>query len=80
MVMGLIFLLYADMFALKMNLSPDQSIRLYCILVCTHGIQKQFLAVILQPVALALRKVLRKDTLRKLKVKLCETQKLQTIN
>ena len=58
MVMGLIFLLYADMFAIKMNLSPDQVLGSIVFLAV-------FAAVIVTPVALALRKVLRKDTPKK---------------
>lgn len=66
MVMGLIFLLYADMFAIKMNLSPDQVLGSIVFLSVTHGIPEAvFAAVIVTPVALALRKVLRKDTPKK---------------
>ena len=66
MVMGLIFLLYADMFAVKMNLSPDQVLGSIVFLSVTHGIPEAvFAAVIVTPVALALRKVLRKDTPKK---------------
>lgn len=66
MVMGLIFLLYADMFALKMNLSPDQVLGSILFLSATHGIPEAvFAAVIVTPVAMALRKVLRKDKPKK---------------
>ena len=66
MVMGLIFLLYADMFALKMNLSPDQVLGSILFLSVTHGIPEAvFAAVIVTPVAMALRKVLRKDKPKK---------------
>ena len=69
MVMGLIFLLYGDMFALKMNLSPDQVLGSIVFLSVTHGIPEAvFAAVIVTPVAMALRKVLRKDTSKKSKV------------
>ena len=55
-----------NMFAVKMNLSPDQVLGSIVFLSVTHGIQKQFFAaVIVTPVALALRKVLRKDTPKK---------------
>ena len=68
MVMGLIFLLYADMFAVKMNLSPDQVLGSIVFLSVTHGIPEAvFAAVIVTPVAMALRKVLRKDTPKKSK-------------
>ena len=68
MVMGLIFLLYADMFALKMNLSPDQVLGSILFLSATHGIPEAvFAAVIVTPVAMALRKVLRKDKPKKTK-------------
>jgi len=68
MVMGLIFLLYADMFALKMNLSPDQVLGYILFLSATHGIPEAvFAAVIVTPVAMALRKVLRKDKPKKTK-------------
>lgn len=68
MVMGLIFLLYADMFAIKMNLSPDQVLGSIVFLSVTHGIPEAvFAAVIVTPVALALRKVLRKDKPKKTK-------------
>ncbi|MDU7872789.1 MAG: ECF transporter S component [Veillonella sp.] len=68
MVMGLIFLLYADMFALKMNLSPDQVLGSIVFLSVTHGIPEAvFAAVIVTPVAMALRKVLRKDAPKKTK-------------
>ena len=68
MVMGLIFLLYADMFALKMNLSPDQVLGSVVFLSVTHGIPEAvFAAVIVTPVAMALRKVLRKDAPKKTK-------------
>ncbi len=68
MVMGLIFLLYADMFALKMNLSPDQVLGSILFLSATHGIPEAvFAAVIVTPVAMALRKVLRKDAPKKTK-------------
>lgn len=70
MVMGLIFLLYADMFAIKMNLSPDQVLGSIVFLSVTHGIPEAvFAAVIVTPVALALRKVLRKDKPKKTKGK-----------
>ena len=66
--MGLIFLLYADMFAVKMNLSPDQVLGSIVFLSVTHGIPEAvFAAVIVTPVAMALRKVLRKDTPKKSK-------------
>ena len=68
MVMGLIFLLYADMFALKMNLNPDQVLGSIVFLSVTHGIPEAvFAAVIVTPVAMALRKVLRKDAPKKTK-------------
>lgn len=68
MVMGLIFLLYADMFAFKMNLSPDQVLGTIVVLSVTHGIPEAiFAGVIVTPVALALRKMLRKDTPKKVK-------------
>ena len=68
MVMGLIFLLYGDMFALKMNLSPDQVLGSILFLSVTHGIPEAvFAAVIVTPVAMALRKVLRKDKPKKTK-------------
>ena len=52
MVMGLIFLLYADMFAIKMNLSPDQVLGSIVFLSVTHGIPEAvFAAVIVTPVA-----------------------------
>ncbi len=67
-IMGLIFLLYADMFALKMNLSPDQVLGSVVFLSVTHGIPEAvFAAVIVTPVAMALRKVLRKDAPKKTK-------------
>ena len=68
MVMGLICLLYGDMFALKMNLSPDQVLGSILFLSATHGIPEAvFAAVIVTPVAMALRKVLRKDKPKKTK-------------
>ena len=68
MVMGLIFLLYADMFALKMNLSPDQVLGSILFLICyTWYSRGCFAAVIVTPVAMALRKVLRKDKPKKTK-------------
>jgi len=68
MVMGLIFLLYADMFAVKMNLSPDQVLGSIVFLSVTHGIPEAiFAGVIVTPVAMALRKVLRKDVPKKTK-------------
>ena len=48
------------MFAIKMNPKPRSSIRLYCILICYAWYSRScFAAVIVTPVALALRKVLR---------------------
>ena len=68
MVMGLIFLLYADMFAFRMNLSPDQVLGTIVVLSVTHGIPEAiFAGVIVTPVALALRKMLRKDAPKKVK-------------
>ncbi|MFR6482453.1 MAG: hypothetical protein ACLUPK_03545 [Veillonella sp.] len=69
MVMGLNLLLYADMFALKMNLSPDQVLGSIVFLSVTHGIPEAVFAAVnrYSPVALALRKVLRKDAPKKTK-------------
>ena len=56
------------MFALKMNLSPDQVLGSIVFLSVTHGIPEAvFAAVIVTPVAMALRKVLRKDAPKKTK-------------
>ena len=46
MVMGLIFLLYADMFAIKMNLSPDQVLGSVVFLSVTHGIPEAVLQLL----------------------------------
>ena len=62
MVMGLIYVLYSNMFAQAMHLSSDQVIGTILILSVTHGIPEAiFAGVIVTPIALALRKVLRKD-------------------
>lgn len=62
MVMGLIYLLYSNMFAQAMHLSSDQVIGTILILSVTHGIPEAiFAGVIVTPIALALRKALRKD-------------------
>lgn len=63
MVMGLIYVLYANMFGEAMKLSPDQVFGTVVFLAVTHGIPEAiFAGVIVTPVALALRKALRKDT------------------
>ena len=62
MVMGLIYVLYSNMFAQAMHLSSDQVIGTILILSVTHGIPEAiFAGVIVTPIALALRKALRKD-------------------
>ena len=62
MVMGLIYVIYADMFAQAMHLSSDQVIGTILVLSVTHGIPEAiFAGVIVTPIALALRKALRKD-------------------
>ena len=62
MVMGLIYVLYSNMFAQAMHLSSDQVIGTILILSVTHGIPEAiFAGVIVTPMALALRKALRKD-------------------
>lgn len=71
MVMGLIYLLYADMFGDLMKLSTDQIMGTIVFLGVTHGIPEAiFAGVIVTPVALALRKVLRKDKIKKQEVSL----------
>ncbi|WP_251425427.1 ECF transporter S component [Veillonella agrestimuris] len=66
MVMGLIFLLYADMFGDLMKLSTDQIVGTIVFLGVTHGIPEAiFAGVIVTPVVLALRKVLGKDKPKK---------------
>lgn len=71
MVMGLIYLFYANMFGELMKLSSDQVLWTIIVLSATHGIPEAvFAAVIVTPVALALRKALGKDKL----VKTTETQ------
>ena len=62
MVMGLIYVLYSNMFAEAMHLSADQVLGTILILSATHGIPEAiFAGVIVTPIALALRKALRKD-------------------
>ena len=62
MVMGLIYVLYSNMFAEAMHLTSDQVIGTILILSVTHGIPEAiFAGVIVTPIALALRKALRKD-------------------
>lgn len=62
MVMGLIYVIYADMFAQAMHLSSDQVMGTILVLSVTHGIPEAiFAGVIVTPIALALRKALRKD-------------------
>ena len=62
MVMGLIYVLYSNMFAQAMHLSYDQVIGTILVLSVTHGIPEAiFAGVIVTPIALALRKALRKD-------------------
>lgn len=62
MVMGLIYVLYSNMFAQAMHLSSDQVIGTILILSVTHGIPEAiFAGVIVTPIALALCKALRKD-------------------
>lgn len=62
MVMGLIYVLYSNMFAQAMHLSSDQVIGTILVLSVTHGIPEAiFAGVIVTPIALALRKALRKD-------------------
>ena len=62
MVMGLIYVLYSNMFAQAMHLSSDQVIGTILILSVTHGIPEAiFAGVIVTPIAVALRKALRKD-------------------
>ena len=62
MVMGLIYVIYADMFAQAMHLSSDQVIGTILVLSVTYGIPEAiFAGVIVTPIALALRKALRKD-------------------
>ena len=66
MVMGLIYLFYANMFGELMKLSSDQVLWTIIVLSATHGIPEAvFAAVIVTPVALALRKALGKDKLVK---------------
>ena len=62
MVMGLIYVIYEDMFAQAMHLSSDQVMGTILVLSVTHGIPEAiFAGVIVTPIALALRKALRKD-------------------
>ena len=62
MVMGLIYVLYSNMFAEAMHLTSDQVIGTILVLSVTHGIPEAiFAGVIVTPIALALRKALRKD-------------------
>ena len=78
MVMGLIFLLYADMFAIKMNLSPDQVLGSIVFLSVTHGIPEAvFAGVIVTPVALALRRYCVRILLRKKKLMLLQALQQQ---
>ena len=61
MVMGLIYVIYADMFAQAIHLSSDQVIGTILVLSVTHGIPEAiFAGVIVTPIALALRKALRR--------------------
>ena len=66
MVMGLIYVFYANMFADKMKLAADQVLGTIVFLSVTHGVPEAiFAGVIVTPVALALRKALRKDVPKK---------------
>ena len=62
MVMGAIYVLYSNMFAQAMHLTSDQVVGTILVLSVTHGIPEAiFAGVIVTPIALALRKALRKD-------------------